>query len=264
MIAASATYIHDDLIHPQFHEMYRNNESLEPNTRFPLEDYTIHLVDLKHGIQLDSRTFKVDKMYLSHNQGIYLYNNILAVLSVQHQTIHIFHIMDDQLVEIRTIGRFCYEDAELVASSGHLYGTVRPFEEAFMNSLKQRLLTYLYKRALSLKEKHNDLSGLSRFHQYYEQLKSLRIWKMQLLDEDNLLLKYSSEDVATLKANEPNAVHSFLVVYNISSTEILTVFENTSEYFLDVFENFSDSFRNNFISTDARYSSSPSNNIYSR
>ncbi|CAG7824100.1 unnamed protein product [Allacma fusca] len=265
IIVGSTSYIQDDpSSHPPFHEIYRNNESVDPNPRSPLEDYTIHLVDIQHGRLEDSRAFKFDKIFLSHNQGIYLYNNTLAILSVQHQTIHIFHIMDDKLVEVRTIGRFCYEDDELISCSSRLFGSVTPFEEMFMNSLKHRLLVYVFKRAHNLAQNDGDLSGLSRFHQYYEQLRKLRIWKMQLLDEDHLLLKYSSEDVVTLKCQEPNSQHCVLVVYNIPRTEIVTVFENTSDQFVDLFENFSDCFRNNFISQEARYSSSPSNNIHAR
>ncbi|KAG0700702.1 DET1 [Chionoecetes opilio] len=75
--------------------MYRNNESVTPNPRSPLEDYTLHIVDIEMGRLSDSRTFMHDKIFLSHNQGLYLYRHTLAVLSVQHQTIHIFQITPD-------------------------------------------------------------------------------------------------------------------------------------------------------------------------
>lgn len=56
-------------------KIYSNNEALTPNPRSPLEDYSLHLVDLRGGKLCDTRHFKVDKIYLSHNQGI-IYNNI--------------------------------------------------------------------------------------------------------------------------------------------------------------------------------------------
>jgi len=87
---------------------------------------------------------------------------------------------------------------------------------------------------------------------------------MQLLDEDHLLLKYSSEEVVTLKSAEPNSQHCLFVIYNISTTDILAVFENTTEPLVDFFENFTDYFRNNHLTLEARYTSSPSNNIYAR
>lgn len=72
--------------------MYRNNESVTPNPRSPLEDYSLHIIDLHTGRLCDTRSFKCDKIILSHNQGLYLYRNILAVLSVQQQTIHVFQV----------------------------------------------------------------------------------------------------------------------------------------------------------------------------
>ncbi|CAL8123765.1 unnamed protein product [Orchesella dallaii] len=267
MIVGSATYIQEEHAqHVHYFDTYRNNESVDPNLRYPLEDYSIHLVDIQHGILSDTKTFKTDKIFLSHNQGMYLYNNKLAILSIQHQTIHIFHVENGQFWEVQTVGRFCHEDDELLFSQVHQFLTVRPKEEAFLNSLKHRLLTHVFKKAYT--EAHDseelDMSKLSRFYQYYEQLKKLRIWKMQLLDEDHLLLKYSSEDVVTLKCSEPNSQHCLFVFYNIPKTEVLAVYENTSECLVDLFEAFADNFRNNFLTADARYSSSPSNSIYSK
>ena len=46
------------------------------------------------------------------------------------------------------------------------------------------------------------------------QIKGLRIWKMQLLDEQHILIKYASEEVVTLRSSEPNAqvyLDSFLI-----------------------------------------------------
>lgn len=57
-------------------KIYSNNEALTPNPRSPLEDYSLHLVDLRGGKLCDTRHFKVDKIYLSHNQGIDLLLNI--------------------------------------------------------------------------------------------------------------------------------------------------------------------------------------------
>lgn len=74
------------------HQVYRNNESVTPNPRSPLEDYSLHIIDLHTGRLCDTRSFKCDKIILSHNQGLYLYRNILAVLSVQQQTIHVFQV----------------------------------------------------------------------------------------------------------------------------------------------------------------------------
>ncbi|KAJ8898001.1 hypothetical protein PR048_003361 [Dryococelus australis] len=346
VIVGSAAYLPDDH-RPRFHSVYSNNEAVTPNYRSPLEDYSLHLIDLEKGRLCDTRTFKVDKIFLSHNQGLYLYKDTLAVLSVQHQTIHIFQLLDGMFVNIRTIGRFCYEDDEYlisaVGSQGNTTGTQsqRAFRETTINSLKHRLLVFLYRRAARIRESTGNPYELRKFYQLLasclgepdlipfgfapafshmgivqynatgqcvflgfscfsclsilallhthlisppsalknsvlravqisslpdiarcSQFRALRMWKMQLLDEDHLLVKFASEEVVTLKASEPNSQSSFFMVYNISGAEVLAIYENTSEDMLELFENFCDLFRNAKPHSEYQFTCSPSNNIY--
>lgn len=116
VIIGSASSVPED--RPNFFEIYTNNEAVSPSSRFPLEDYTIYLIDLENGDLCDYRDFKVDKIFLSHNQGLYLYKDTLAVLSVQHQTIHIFQIANGKFINVRKIGRNCFEDDDFVLSCG--------------------------------------------------------------------------------------------------------------------------------------------------
>jgi de-etiolated-1 len=90
------------------------------------------------------------------------------------------------------------------------------------------------------------------------------MWKMQLLDENHLLIKYASEDVVTLKCQDPNSQPSFFVVYNMTTTEVLAVFENTSEKLLELFENFCDLFRNATLHSESQFPCSASSNIHAR
>lgn len=87
---------------------------------------------------------------------------------------------------------------------------------------------------------------------------------MQLLDTNHILIRYASEEVATLQASEPNAQPALLVVYNMVSSKILSVYDNASTDLLTQFENFTDFFRNARVSPDSQYMCSPSNNIYAR
>ncbi|XP_070151710.1 DET1 homolog isoform X2 [Polyergus mexicanus] len=263
VIVGSAAHIPEEL-RPHFYQIYSNNEALTPNPRSPLEDYSLHLVDLRGGKLCDTRHFKVDKIYLSHNQGLYLYKDILAVLSVQHQTIHIFQILDGMFINVRTIGRFCMEDDAYLVTSAFPGINCRPFKDIAINSLKHRLLVYLYKRAKYISNATKDPYELRRFYQYFDQLNSLRMWKMQLLDTNHILVRYASEEVATLQANEPNAQPALLVVYDMVTAKILAAYDNASTQLLTLFENFSDFFRNARMSTDCQYMCSPSNNIYAR
>ena len=263
VIVGSAVYVPEDP-HPFFYDMYRNNESVSPNPRSPLEDYSLHLIDLESGQLCDRRKFKCDKIFLSHNQGLYLYRNILAVLSVQQQTIHIFQVAPNgTFVDVRSIGRFCYEDDELHFRLG-LDPTTRnedfnkPYSIESLNSLKHRLLVFLYTKATQEGSKY----ALRRFYQYFDQFRALRMWKMQLLDENHLLIKYASEDVVTLKIPDPNSQPSFFVVYDMLSTQVLAVFENTSEELLEMFENFCDLFRNATLHSEAQFTCSVSSNLY--
>lgn len=263
VIVGSAAHIPDEL-RPHFYQIYSNNEALTPNPRSPLEDYSLHLVDLHGGKLCDTRHFKVDKIYLSHNQGLYLYKDILAVLSVQHQTIHIFQILDGMFINVRTIGRFCLEDDAYLVRSACPGVNCRPFRDVTINCLKHKLLVYLYKRAAYISDTTKDPYELRRFYQYFDQLNALRMWKMQLLDTNHILVRFASEEVATLQANEPNVQPALLVVYDMVTAKILAAYDNTSTQLLTQFENFSDFFRNARMNGDCQYMCSPSNNIYAR
>ena len=277
VIVGSAVYIPDEPA-PHFFEIYRNNEAVTPNSRSPLEDYTLHLVEIESGRLSDSRHFKCDKIFLSHNQGLYLYRDTLAVLSVQQQTIHIFQVTPDgSFIDVRTIGRFCYEDDQLVLAmasqytiSGRQKGSNsgptpdHPYSDRSINSLKHRLLVHLFDKATYYCDEENTLKPLRKFYQYFDQFCKLRMWKMQLLDENHLLIKYASEEVVTLRTSDPNSQPSFFVVYNMVSTEVIAVFENTSEQLLELFENFCDMFRNATLHCEAQFTCSASSNLYAR
>ncbi|XP_041966715.1 DET1 homolog isoform X2 [Alosa alosa] len=270
VIVGSAAYLPEEP-HPHFFEVYRNNESVTPNPRVPLEDYSLHVIDLHTGRLCDTRTFKCDKIILSHNQGLYLYRNILAVLSVQQQTIHVFQVTGEgTFLDVRTIGRFCYEDDLLTLSAVYSEGPSaegqgqpgfsRLYKEKSISSLKHRLLVYLWRRA----ELDGSALAKRRFFQYFDQLRQLRMWKMQLLDEQHLFIKYTSEDVVTMRVSDPTQP-SFFVVYNMVSTEVLAVFENTSDQLLELFENFCDLFRNATLHSEAvQFPCSASSNNYAR
>lgn len=277
VIVGSSCLVSDDP-YPHMFETFRNNESLSPNERFPLEDYTLYLVDIKAGVVSDSRQLKCDKIHLSHNQGLSLCDNMLAVLSLQHQTIHLFQVYSGLFIPMHEIGRFCHPDDALIFSEAHLlqpestadggeHNTspepFRPFLERWFNSLKHRLLCWLLKQAENACTPVNK-TPLSVFFQKFDYLSSLRLWKMQLLDSEHLLLKYTTEDIVTLKQNDPTSQPAFFAIYDIKLTAILAVYENTSENFLRIYESQADSFRSPVSHPLAHYTSSVSNNLHAR
>nr|CAG4651641.1 EOG090X028J [Triops cancriformis] len=263
VIIGSASYLPEDP-HPAFFDVYRNNESVSPHPFSRLEDYSLHVVDVVNGRLCETKVFKTDKIFLSHNQGLYLYKNTLAVLSVQHQTIHVFKISEGMFLNAKNVGRFCFDDDEFITASVPDGRTQRPFREVTINSLKHRLLAYLFRRAWRIAQEEGSNYELRRFYMHFEHFRSLRMWKMQLLDEVHLLIKYASEDVVTLRSQEPNTQPSFFVVYNMESTEVLNVYENSSTEFLELFENFCDYFRNAGLHSENQFTCSPSSNVYAR
>lgn len=174
-VVGSAAVIPDD-IRPQFYEIYSNNEAVSPNPLFPLEDYTIHLVNLNLGAVSHYLHFKSDKIFLSHNQGIYLFNNTLAILSVQHQVIHVYKIIRNRFCLLRKIGRFCYEDDHLLVTSVYTImnrAMYRPFRENSINGLKHKLMVFLYKKAERETQRTGSQYPLRKFYQYFNQVSSL-------------------------------------------------------------------------------------------
>ena len=64
------------------------------------------------------QTFNIDKIFLSHNQGLYLYKDRLAILSVQHQTIHMYKLgmENGKLTKLYSVGRTVYDTDEYLLS----------------------------------------------------------------------------------------------------------------------------------------------------
>lgn len=233
-----------------------------PFRRSPLEDFSLYIVDLQTGQVSDQLNFRVDKIYLSHNQGLYLYNNTLAIMSVQHQTIHIYALHDGRFTNLCRVGRFTNDMERSLYHS--VYVTERPFREFTINSLKHRILVFLFRRAQQRSAEQGNKYELRRFYQLFDEYRLLRMWKMQMLDDNHLLIKYAPEDVVILKAAEPNSVPAYFVVYHIYDSTVVAVYESSSLELLELFENNCDAFRNARAHTETQFPCSPDNNMYAR
>lgn len=318
-----------------------------------LEDITFYLVGLKDGIVYDKRAFQRDYIPLAHHAGVYLYNDLFAVLSLQTQTIHLFQIQGSRFIDVRTIGTQCYEDDDLafaqqqelekqyeqqlnqsktfvpmhpdlrtddeelpartdvlpmeqdITCSSYLSlsqevnvnklgspllhspslakpnfeidrpqpikleSPASPNDEEYSSlptpvvGLKQRLLAHLFRQA---SDSPQPAKALALFHQQFEQYASLTLWKMQLLDEAHLLLKFGCADVVQQRPqSDLNSQTSFFVVYNMYSTEVIGVYENTNKEFAQTFEQFCEHFRACSRPTGLiKYRSTCSNNSFVR
>lgn len=158
---------------PSFHDVFTNNEAVTPNPLFPLENYTIYLLSIHSGRVCHSMEFKYDKIFLSHNQGIYLLRDTLAILSVQHQTIYVYKIVNKRFLLIKKIGRFCH-DSERAMLSTPVYSTVcrsRPFNETTINSLKHKFMVFLYKKADSEAKQTSSQYPIRKFYKYFSHVR---------------------------------------------------------------------------------------------
>lgn len=242
--------------HPHMYEAFRTNESLSPSQRFVLENHSLYMVDLLRGVVADTHSFPCDKIFLSHNQGLSLCGSKLAVLSSQHQTVHIFDIINGKFISQFEIGRFCNPDGALIFNHAQFgsnssaigiggndgNGEYKPFLEKWLNTLKHKFLCCIKSQA-EASCTDNDRTPLFQFYKHFDFYCSLRIWKIQLVSESLLLLKYTDEDTVTLKRSDPLSQLAFFAFYNIETARMETIIPNTSTDFLNFVENYSDIFR---------------------
>ncbi|KAI5568146.1 hypothetical protein POPTR_013G161700v4 [Populus trichocarpa] len=132
-----------------------------------IERITFHLLRLEDGVILDEKVFRNDFINLAHNMGVFLYDDLLAVVSLRYQTIYILQIRESgNLVDVRAIGAFCREDDELFlnsnsqcmavadrsklhqSSGNHVDNGVHSnqlnSDNSFLCGIKQRLLSFIF------------------------------------------------------------------------------------------------------------------------
>ncbi|KAA0187134.1 hypothetical protein HAZT_HAZT002611 [Hyalella azteca] len=266
-------------------DAYRYNESLTPNPRAPLDDYSIYVINLELGIVMDSISFKNDKLFLSHNQCMSLYKQTLVILSTQHQTLHRYHLgTDGKLTLIQNIGRTCFADDDVLLNSSAggppVFGppptsgagtsrSAAPQHDHkegpyIIYSLKHRLLTFLHRVAETQCRQRGSNEPMRLFCASFDNFLNLRMVKMQLLDEEHLFIKYGSEDLATQRTSEPGVKPFYFALYNMNTTEIIGVYEGSSKQMMSIYERYTDFFRNPRLPCEPNSACSPANNIHSR
>lgn len=138
-----------------------------------VEKITFHLLRLEDGAILGERVFHNDYVNLAHSIGAFLYDDLLAIVSLRYQRIHILQIRDSgDIVDVRAIGEFCREDDELFLNSNSqvlvdhvgngFHHSLPESETFFLSGIKQRLLSFIF-RASAVPEEE-VLLPLSRLH----------------------------------------------------------------------------------------------------
>ena len=236
------------------YDILRNNEGIASSVRSPVEDYTLYMIDIQMGSITDIILYRYDNICLVHNQGLSLCGSVLAVLSVQHQTVHLYRVSDGIFNHMQDIGVFCYPDDCLIYSKAKFTSgsdsddedqdslVQHSYHNRWFNSLKHRILCWCFEKAQSMCTSTNN-EPVFEYYKKFDKLVSLRMWKMQLLSEDRLLLKYADKDIVSIKQTDPASQPAVFVFYDIKSTKILAVYDNTSEELLHLYENYMDEFR---------------------
>ncbi|PIN21784.1 Negative regulator of histone [Handroanthus impetiginosus] len=240
-----------------------------------IEKITFHLIRLENGDKLDQRVFCNDYINLAHSMGVFLYDDLVAIVSLRYQRIHILQIRDSgNLGDVRSIGEYCREDDELFLNSSaqctsipdrnrtnntaNGLDSIPPMPEAsFLSGLKQRLLSFIF-RGIWNEEVDPTLRMQclkKKFYFHFQDYADLVIWKVQFLDRHHLLIKFGSVDggVARNTDNHP----AFFAVYNMETTEIISFYQNSADELYTLFELFCDHFHSssknsfymNFLST---------------
>uniref|UniRef100_A0A0D9Y245 Light-mediated development protein DET1 n=1 Tax=Oryza glumipatula TaxID=40148 RepID=A0A0D9Y245_9ORYZ len=223
-----------------------------------IEKITFYLVRLDDGAILDEKAFRNDFINLAHSIGAYLYEDLLCIVSLRYQTIHVLQIRDSgNLVEVRKIGAFCQEDDELFL---HSHGQAAR-GVSFLPGIKQRLLSFIFRKTWNeesdqtLRVQHLK----KKFYFHFQDYVDLIIWKF--LDRHHLFIKFGSVDGGVSRSTEQNL--AFFAVYNMETTDIVSLYQNSSEELYSLFEYFYDHFHTNpQNSSHGNFISSHSNNVH--
>ncbi|CAL8468423.1 g7963 [Coccomyxa elongata] len=78
---------------------------------------TFHLVCLEDGTVCDRYSISDDCIHLSNNSGVYLHDDLLAILTIHGQAVHLLQLLSSgRLVKVQQFGRHCWDDDELILS----------------------------------------------------------------------------------------------------------------------------------------------------
>ncbi|GKV00685.1 hypothetical protein SLEP1_g13338 [Rubroshorea leprosula] len=241
-----------------------------------IEKITFHLLRLDDGVILDEMVFHNDYVILAYNMGVFLYDDLLAVVSLRYQTIHILQIRDSgNFVNVRAIGAFCQEDDELFLNSSSQFAGnhVDPVENyqsnsdsSFLSGIKQRLLSFIFRVTWSEEsDKMQRVQNLKKkFYFHFQDYVDLMISKVQFLDRHHLLIKFGGVVDGGLSRTADHHP-SFFAVYNMETTEIVAFYQNAADDLYHLFEQYCDHLHaTSRNSLHMNFVSSHSNNIHAQ
>ncbi|EDW00670.1 DET1 homolog [Drosophila grimshawi] len=203
--------------------------------------YIFFVVDLQQGIVTDEVHLAQDVISLSHNQGISVHGSTIAILSLLRQAIYIYELVNGRLIKQEheigpTPANCAFEDLSPVEAVTFDVNTLLP-----ITHIKQRVLSFLYRQIQP--GSPEAIESLKEFYKNFEYIENMIIEKMQLVDNDLLLLRYEErpKDTPNLITGEQFEPRRRLYVfYDISKEQVLGVYHDDSVDLLRIVVQFYD------------------------
>lgn len=211
-----------------------------------LERFTLHLVEVETGRVYDRFVLENDFVQLEGHPGVDIRANMLCVLSLRFQTLHVLRVQESigRFVQECAVGNACHPDDDaMLARVGA--GPVDANEDdngdvesglgngrrrnSPYSGLMQRLLTYVF-RSYSCK------GNRRKFFEAVGKYSPLVMLRAQLLDNDHVLVLLGGDPSDNATAGR------FFIVYCLSRSTILHLYEDSSVALLRIFEHFRDMF----------------------
>ncbi|KAH7727590.1 DET1 protein [Aphelenchoides avenae] len=227
LIVAATVAINE--INGRLQLLQRNNESLMSTGA--LDDVRFYSIDLKKGQLCDSIRFDYD--YINIPQGTYLVDRVFAVLSVQHQTVHMYQIdrVGGAFVPLMQIGRCLLDDDNLYVDAGAI-ATQSAMNEKFFTGFRQHFLTFVF-------NEYKRRGMAEAFLRNITQYRMLKMYRIQMVGPEILLIRLEHR----VKKLEPGS-HCMFVMFEWRAGRIVGVFHRSSAMLFKLYEIFNEDFRN--------------------
>ena len=212
------------------------------------ETYRIMLINLSTGLKADKVDFPRDMLLLStiHGLSVSVSGYKVAILSLAKQNIHLFDVSEEgggRLFPSEILGQFLNQ-SEYKLFFKHPDITSKPLMTKnyphLLTQMKQKILRFLFIRAQQVPDPTKRMNNLLRFYFYFEAVRKMKIWKIQLLDPYRLFIRYSHERVI-YKRQDQGPKYNMWVFYDLRSNSVYKVFadmlDNLDELMLYYEEN---------------------------
>ncbi|EDW09703.2 DET1 homolog [Drosophila mojavensis] len=226
--------------------------------------YIFYVVDLQKGVVTDEVLLHQESICLSHNHGISVHGHTIAILSRLRQCIYIYELVNGRLIkQEHEIGprplHCCFQDASSMFMVMLDVNTLLP-----ITHIKQRVLSFLYRQIEPNSPQANQ--EYQEFYKNFEFIENMIIEKMQLVDNDLLLLRYEERpkdsEVSMLLTGEPQPPRRLYVFYSMTSEDVLGVYQDDSIDLLQIVVQFHDKLCNVRSLQTGDAPSSPSSHFF--